>query len=266
MKFKNYRNPYTNDNRIYSFKDLYNMPFGELIRNKQEVLGQYRVLGVPTEKELQGSENVIWVEAYKRDDGTEVKGHWRSRPEGSSSEPNNNQTTKDITEENKQGDLTGGASEVKQVNNSADKKNFTENKNKYVKPVEGKITSNFGYRTAPTNGATSNHSGIDIAVPVGTPVKSIADGTVVAANGGMRGYGNGIFVDHGIINGKHVVSEYGHLDSFNVKIGDKVKQGQVIAKSGNTGVSTGPHLHITIREDKKPVDPKKYIGNFSESN
>lgn len=82
MKFKNYRNPYTNDNRIYSFKDLYDMPFGELIRNKQEVLGQYRVLGVPTEQELQGSENVVWVEAYKRDDGTEVRGHWRSKPNG----------------------------------------------------------------------------------------------------------------------------------------------------------------------------------------
>ena len=82
MKFKNYRNPYTNDNRIYSFKDLYNMPFGEVIRNKQEVLGQYRVLGVPTEQELQGSENVVWVEAYKRDDGTEVRGHWRSKPNG----------------------------------------------------------------------------------------------------------------------------------------------------------------------------------------
>ena len=133
----------------------------------------------------------------------------------------------------------------------------------FIKPVEGKITSDFGYRTAPTSGATSNHSGIDIAVPIGTPVKSMADGTVVAANGGMRGYGNGVFIDHGYINGKHVVSEYGHLNSFDVKVGDKVKQGQVIAKSGNTGVSTGPHLHITVRENKTPVDPKKYIGNFN---
>ena len=114
MKFKNYRNPYTNDNRIYSFKDLYNMPFGELIRNKQEVLGQYRVLGVPTEQELQSSGNVIWVEAYKRDDGTEVKGHWRSKPDGSLAEPRNNQKTKDITKKNEYGTVTGGASEVKQ--------------------------------------------------------------------------------------------------------------------------------------------------------
>ena len=129
----------------------------------------------------------------------------------------------------------------------------------YIKPVEGKITSDFGYRVAPTKGASTGHSGIDIGVPVGTPVKSIADGTVVAANGGMRGYGNGVFVDHGIINGKHVVSEYGHLSAFGVKVGDKVKQGQVIAKSGNTGISTGPHLHLTIRENGIPIDPKKYF-------
>ena len=132
------------------------------------------------------------------------------------------------------------------------------NKN-FIVPVEGKITSDFGYRKTPLSGASSNHSGIDIGVPVGTPVKAIACGTVIAANGGMRGYGNGVFVDHGIINGKHVISEYGHLSSFDVKVGDKVKQGQVIAKSGNTGISSGPHLHITIREDKVPVDPKKYF-------
>ena len=75
----------------------------------------------------------------------------------------------------------------------------------------------------------------------------------------MRGYGNGVFIDHGMINGKRVVSEYGHLSSFLVKSGDRVKQGQVIAKSGNTGVSSGPHLHLTIRENTIPVDPKKYL-------
>lgn len=130
---------------------------------------------------------------------------------------------------------------------------------KCIKPVEGKITSEFGYRIAPVEGASTGHSGIDIGVPIGTPVKSIADGTVVAANGGMRGYGKGVFIDHGIINGKHVVSEYGHLSEFEVKVGDKVTKGQVIAKSGNTGISTGPHLHLTIRENRIPVNPKQYF-------
>ena len=85
MKYKNYRNPYTNENRIYSFKDLYEMPFGNVIRNKQEILGQYRVLGVPTEGELQKSDNVVYVHSYTREDGTEVKAHYRSKREGGGS-------------------------------------------------------------------------------------------------------------------------------------------------------------------------------------
>ena len=139
---------------------------------------------------------------------------------------------------------------------------MTTNQIKFMKSVEGKITSDFGYRTSPVAGASTNHSGIDIAVPIGTPVKAIADGKVIAANGGMRGYGNGVFIDHGMVNGKHVVSEYGHLSEFNVKVGDKIKQGQVLAKSGNTGISSGPHLHLTIRENGIPVNPKKYFGEF----
>ena len=100
MRFKNYRNPYTNDNKIYSFKDLYDMPFGELIRRKQEVLGQYRVLGVPREEELQGSDNVVYVEAYTREDGTEVKAHYRSKPGGDSLQFDNRTSIGDASEVN----------------------------------------------------------------------------------------------------------------------------------------------------------------------
>ena len=133
---------------------------------------------------------------------------------------------------------------------------------KFVKPLEGKLTSDFGYRVAPLKGASTGHSGIDISTPTGTPVKAIANGTVIAARDGMRGYGTGIFIDHGTINGKHIISEYGHLSSINVKIGDKLKAGQIIAKSGNTGIPTGPHLHLTIRENGVPVKPQKYIEGF----
>jgi len=129
----------------------------------------------------------------------------------------------------------------------------------FEKPLEGKITSDFGYRVAPTKGASTGHSGIDIGVPVGTPVRSIMDGIVIAANSKMRGYGNGVFIDHGIINDKHIVSEYGHLSEFEVKVGDKVTKGQIIAKSGNSGISTGPHLHLTIRENGIPVNPQTYF-------
>ena len=79
MKYKNYRNSYTNDNRIYSFSDIYDMPLGEVLKRKQELLSQYRVLGVPKENELKGSDNVVYVHAYTRDDGVEVKAHYRSK-------------------------------------------------------------------------------------------------------------------------------------------------------------------------------------------
>ena len=130
---------------------------------------------------------------------------------------------------------------------------------KFLKPVEGRITSNFGYRKAPKKGASTGHSGIDIAVEIGTPVKAMADGVIIAARKGMRGYGIGVFIDHGVIDGKKLISEYGHLSEICVKISQKVKQGEIIAKSGNSGISTGPHLHITIRENKIPVNPKKYL-------
>lgn len=250
MKYKNYRNSYTNEDKIYSRKNIADMSVREAFSKKNEIMAQHNSIGIPSEGELKNSPNAVWVEAYTRDDGTEVRGYWRSKPEGSSDENSTNEQAVENDTEKLSNDVE---------NNSVSKDKDT----KYTKPVEGKITSDFGYRTSPVAGTSTNHSGIDIGVPIGTPVKAMADGTVVAANGGMRGYGNGVFVDHGIINGKHVVSEYGHLSSFEVKVGDKIKQGQVIAKSGNTGTSSGPHLHITIRENKVPVDPKKYLGKFS---
>ena len=116
MKFKNYRNPYTNDNRIYSKKDLHDMPFGEFIRRKNEVLSQFRVLGVPTEKELRGSDNVVYVEAYTREDGTEVKAHYRSKPDvGSAVSHSTEQKQKTENEQNdNQSSSIGAVTEVKQ--------------------------------------------------------------------------------------------------------------------------------------------------------
>lgn len=130
---------------------------------------------------------------------------------------------------------------------------------KFVKPVDGIIKSDFGPRKAPINGASTYHSGIDLRATIGTPVKAIAKGKVIKA-GTASGYGIAVYIDHGIINGKKVISEYGHLSKCDVKVGDMVALGQIIAKSGNTGRSTGPHLHLTIREDGKAVDPKKYLN------
>ena len=80
MKFKNYINPYSKSNRIYSQNDIANMPVKEAFKREREIVAQDDRIGVPSDMELRNSENVIWVEEYRRDDGTEVKGHWRSKP------------------------------------------------------------------------------------------------------------------------------------------------------------------------------------------
>ena len=125
----------------------------------------------------------------------------------------------------------------------------------FIWPVTGPITSHFGYRNSPTAGASSNHPAIDIGIPIGTPVAA-ADGGVVIYAGHNSGYGNSVGIKHD--NG--MVTYYNHLDSWNVKVGDTVAQGQQIACSGNTGISTGPHLDFKILDtDGNPVDPEKYL-------
>ena len=125
---------------------------------------------------------------------------------------------------------------------------------KYIYPAHGTITSYFGYRNAPTAGASSNHPAIDIAVPEGTRV-SASDGGTVVATGWSGGYGNIVQIDHG--NG--VVTQYSHLSKVGVRKGQKVARGQEVARSGNTGVSTGPHLDFKMMINGEPVDPLKHL-------
>ena len=118
----------------------------------------------------------------------------------------------------------------------------------FVWPVHGILTSGFGWRWG------RMHEGIDLAVASGTPVVSSASGTVIVA-GWMGGYGNLVVVDHG--NG--VSTAYGHNTSVTVGVGQSVAQGQLIAYSGNTGHSTGPHVHFEVRINGSPVDPLGYL-------
>jgi len=115
------------------------------------------------------------------------------------------------------------------------------------------ITSLYGQRWGKL------HEGIDVGTPVGTPIMATNGGTVTIA-GTFGGYGKCIEIDHGIVNNKRVFTRYGHLSSINVKKGQKVSKGQTIAKSGNTGYSTGPHLHYEARigKNKTAVDPMGY--------
>ena len=126
----------------------------------------------------------------------------------------------------------------------------------WLQPVKAKITSGFGYRTDPKTGkAGVFHNGIDLAVPVGTAIKAPMDGTVSLVNSGGDG-GNQVVIKHS--NGYS--TGYAHLSKQLVKKGDKVKRGNVIALSGNTGKSTGPHLHFTMTDPSgAKVDPKKRL-------
>jgi len=94
------------------------------------------------------------------------------------------------------------------------------------------------------------HTGIDIAIPTGTQVKTTMDGQVVHAGWNTQGYGNLVIVENGAYR-----TYYAHLSSIPVSVGDEVKAGTVIGLSGSTGNSTGPHLHYEIRENKVAIDP-----------
>ena len=136
----------------------------------------------------------------------------------------------------------------------------------YVFPIAGaagsdyRISSFFGFRNIGLEGATKNHQGIDIAVPTGTAVLSAFSGTVTKS-GYDSTRGNYMVVDSG--NG--LTSIYEHLSGFVAKLGQSVTAGQKIANSGNTGLSTGAHLHFQIMENGKAVDPLKYAGSSSGS-
>lgn len=117
-------------------------------------------------------------------------------------------------------------------------------------PVNGVVTSPYGYRTHPIFGTTIYHSGIDIGVDYGTPVQAAAGGTVVEA-AWISGYGYSVIIDHG--NGLSTL--YGHNQELAVSAGQQVSQGQVIAYAGSTGNSTGPHVHFEVRSSGEPVDP-----------
>ncbi len=118
----------------------------------------------------------------------------------------------------------------------------------YIWPAHGVLTSSFGWRWG------RMHEGIDIAVGSGTPVVSSAAGTVIVA-GWLGGYGNLVVVDHG--NG--VSTAYGHNTGVAVGVGQAVAQGQLVAYSGNTGHSTGPHIHFEVRINGSAVDPLGYL-------
>lgn len=125
-----------------------------------------------------------------------------------------------------------------------------------IMPVKGQTSRGFGYKVDPFTGFNQFHSGLDLASKIGTPIYAPADGKVTSVSL-FSGLGKMIILDHGY----GLTTRYGHLSSYEVKVGQTVKRGDLIAKVGNTGYSTGPHLHYEVLVYGKPANPFNYIIN-----
>ncbi|TVQ99436.1 MAG: M23 family metallopeptidase [Desulfovibrionales bacterium] len=123
-------------------------------------------------------------------------------------------------------------------------------------PAEGWVTSEFGYRRSPFTDRREMHRGLDIAGPIGTPIYSTATGTVLSA-GKEGAYGKVVTIDHG----GGIVTLYAHMHRIIVTVDQEVSRGELIGYMGNTGRTTGPHLHYEVRLNGIPVDPMRYILN-----
>jgi len=120
----------------------------------------------------------------------------------------------------------------------------------FIYPIRGRLTSPFGYRKDPFTGVRSFHSGIDLAAPTGTAVKATLDGKI-AETGFNRIFGNYVIITHD----RGYQSLYGHLSAIYVKRGQYVTQGTAVGAVGNTGYSTGPHLHLSIYKNGSLINP-----------
>lgn len=130
-----------------------------------------------------------------------------------------------------------------------------------IQPVSNKnlnrLSSGFGYRIDPVYKTTKMHAGLDFAAPQGTPVYATGNGTIKLAGNTGNGYGNHVIIKHGF----SYETLYGHLYRIKVRTGGKVKRGEVIGWVGNSGKSTGPHLHYEVHKNGRPLDPIYFFYN-----
>ena len=117
------------------------------------------------------------------------------------------------------------------------------------------LSSSYGWRRNPFNGQMSMHEGLDFSAPYDTPIRSAAGGVVRTVTV-HRGYGNMVEIDHG----EGLITRYAHAKVILVKEGEVVTRGQLIARVGSTGLSTGPHLHFEVRKDDRPLDPRAFLA------
>ena len=129
-----------------------------------------------------------------------------------------------------------------------------------IQPISNKnISAYFGFRSDPFTHRQTMHYGIDFTGPIGTPIHATGEGVVINAEYAFTGYGKEVVIDHGF----GYKTRYAHLSRINVKTGDKVARGQVVGELGNTGRSTGPHLHYEVLLRNSAIDPINYFNDLT---
>jgi murein DD-endopeptidase MepM/ murein hydrolase activator NlpD len=142
---------------------------------------------------------------------------------------------------------------------TATSKASTPKSNPATGGLPGEITSGFGRRSDPIDGASKYHTGVDLRAPEGSPIR-VAAGGIVKNAGPRGGYGNAVEIDHG--NGLSTL--YAHASELLVTKGQKVTEGQQVGRAGMTGRATGPHLHFEVRVNDHPVDPTRALNSYRE--
>lgn len=199
--------------------------------------------------------NGIFNENNDEDENNETTGNIESDNIEPKNEEFNAIEENIVQEQTSQQEAIGGAEEVAQVEEKSQEEldiDYVKQNTNIIWPLKGTITSRFGTRT-PTEIVTANHYGIDIAGDIGDDIVSAMDGTVTLSSS-EGDYGKHIRVESG-----EVMTVYAHCSELLVKEGETVKQGDKIAKVGQTGRATGPHLHFEIRRDNRFINPEDIL-------
>lgn len=205
------------------------------------------------------SQDIDFAKLYK-----DTKSYIMSLFNTQESQEDNQEQNTNTVEENQNNNGIGGAIEETEQAEETNQENQNlsqeeqdiiniKNTTSFIKPIEGTISSVYGYRETATGNVPKNHTGTDIAAPIGTKIKSATNGQVVLVSE-EGDYGKHLKIQIG-----EVSIIYAHCNNIYVKEGDQITQGQEIAEVGSTGNSTGPHLHFEIRISERTVDAQKIL-------
>lgn len=236
---------YTIRNNDYIFSEDFISKAREYLTEDTNFIELYENFNKAITSFFDNNDNVKDEEQNNEEDNKQIEENIGGKNEEAETiEVNNNEAN--IEEETKENEEVAISEEEQKI---LDVKNTTT----FIKPVEGIISSPYGFRNPTTSTVPKNHTGTDIAANLGTKIVSSTDGEVVIVSS-EGDYGNHIKIQIG-----NVSIIYAHCNKIYVNQGDKVKQGQEIAEVGSTGNSTGPHLHFEIRINEETVDPERIL-------